>query len=65
LFTTFGDDLGDRREQYRKFLKDFDEEEERWFDNLELPLGGQEFLRRLIKEKGMFLPKRRGRVKVR
>jgi putative transposase len=62
LFDTFGTDKARRRERYREFLREFkeDDEDKRLFGNLEFARGTKEFLRRLVKEKGLFLPKRRG-----
>lgn len=60
---TFGAQLDQRRYKYKEFLKTFDAEEERLFENLESPQGSKEFLRRLIKDKGLFLPRRRGRAR--
>lgn len=56
----FVDRFGSRA-KYREFLMAFAPEEERPFENLELPQGSREFLKRLIKDKGLFLPRRRGR----
>lgn len=61
LFRSLGNTLESARKKYRDFLKDFNVEEEKLFENLEEPQGSQEFKRRLIKEKGLLLPKRRGR----
>ncbi|MFH1190574.1 MAG: transposase [Candidatus Omnitrophota bacterium] len=62
LFPEFGIDLTSRHNAYIEFLRDFNNEEEQSFDNLERPVGNKEFIRRLIKENGRFLPRRRGRL---
>jgi putative transposase len=60
-FFEFGSDLNCRRNEYVEFLRNFDEEEEKSFDNLEEPVGSKEFVRRLLKEDGRFVPRTRGR----
>lgn len=60
-FSGFGTELNCRRSAYIEFLCDFKEEEEKLFDNLEQPVGNKEFIRRLVKENGRFVPRRRGR----
>ena len=62
LFTTFGDTLELQRLRYKDFLRISDPEQESVFSNAEFPLGSQEFIKRLIKENGRFLPKRQGRI---
>lgn len=61
-FVEFGQDLPERRITYKSFLADFDSEEERCFMNFEAPQGNKEFVRRLIRENGRYLPRRKGRV---
>lgn len=39
----------------------FDEEEEESFEQLERPMGHEKFLERLMKERGHYFPRRRGR----
>lgn len=60
-FSEFGTDLNCRRNVYTEFLRNFDEEEEKSFDNLEQPVGNKEFIRRLVRENGRLVPRRRGR----
>jgi putative transposase len=60
-FVDFGLDIQSRRNSYREFLGNFDKEEEKSFNNLEQPVGNEEFIRRLYKENGHFIPRRRGR----
>jgi putative transposase len=60
-FIEFGQEVIQRHIAYRKFLQSFDEEEESSFTNMEYPQGNKEFVRRLIKEHGRYLPKTRGR----
>ena len=61
LFSRFGNSIDEQRIGYQKFLKSFNHEEDAFFENLKQPLGSREFLRRLRKEKGVYLPRRRGR----
>ncbi|ODS31825.1 MAG: hypothetical protein SCARUB_03037 [Candidatus Scalindua rubra] len=61
LFDSFESQSSQRREEYKEFLRDFDQEEEELFVDLEYPQGSKEFVNRLIKKKGLFLPRRRGR----
>jgi putative transposase len=65
LFETFGAQIQQRRRKYQEFLMSFEqnEEDERLFGNLEWPRGTKEFLRRLVKERGLFLPRRRGKAR--
>lgn len=60
-FLEFGKDLDTRRHAYMEFLRDFDDEEEKLFDDLEAPAGSKKFVKSLFKIKGRLLPKRRGR----
>jgi putative transposase len=59
----FGTDIIQRQASYKEFLRDFNVEQDRLFDNMETPLGSMEFIRRLIREGGRCFPKRRGRPK--
>lgn len=61
----FGIDLHRRRNAYKEFLQNFDYEEEKLFNNLEQPIGNKEFINRLIKNNGRFVPRRRGRPRER
>ena len=61
LFGTFGKGLSEQREGYKQFLETFDSEDAVLFENLEDPQGSKEFLNRLVKENGLFLPRRQGR----
>ena len=54
-FENFGKTDKNRRENYSKYLKDFNSEEEKMFENLECPRGSKEFLNKLIIEKGIFI----------
>ena len=63
LIETFGEDPKQHTQAYRDFLRKFDAEEERQFESFEMPLGSREFRHRLTKEKGLFLPRKRGRPK--
>ena len=60
-FTEFGIDITQRQIAYRKFLSNFDSEEENSFSNLENPQGDKEFIKRLIREGSRYVPRRRGR----
>jgi putative transposase len=60
-FIEFGTDLDSRRNTYAEFLRNFDEEEERMFNNLEQSAGNQEFIKGLLRVNGRLLPRRRGR----
>ena len=62
-YVEFGNDATQRQAAYREFLRDFDEEQERSFANIETPQGSIEFVRRLIKENSRYFPRRRGRPK--
>lgn len=61
MFLTFGTNLTSRRNTYIEFLRKFDGEKEKLFNNLEQPVGNEEFLKRLTRENGRFTCIRRGR----
>jgi putative transposase len=61
LFRSFGEQSHRRREGYTEFIRDFSREEELLFENLESPRGSEEFLHRLIRKRGLYLPRRTGR----
>jgi putative transposase len=62
LFESFGQDAASRQKAYSEFLIEKDQEDDvREFSNFEKPRGSQEFLRRLVKERGVYVP-RRGRL---
>lgn len=63
LLETFASTLENRQEYYKEYLKSFKPEEDSYFENLELPQGSKEFLKRLFKEKGHFFPRRQGRIR--
>lgn len=65
FYQNLGDSSFKRQEAYRIFLRNFDNEEERSFARLENPQGNQEFIRRLIRINGRYLPRRRGRAQER
>jgi putative transposase len=62
-FGEFGQDNNVRRLAYQEFLSNFHSAEEELFRRLEVPQGSQEFVRRLGREHGRFIPRRRGRPK--
>lgn len=57
LFSTFGKTINERQQSYRVFLKEFNANNEESFSHFEKPQGSEEFIRRLVKEKGMFVPR--------
>jgi len=63
LFSSFGNQLNQRRERYREFIRAYDQEEELLFEGLEFPRGSKEFVNRLIRKKGLYLPRQTGRPK--
>lgn len=60
-YNDFGRGDAERRERYKRFLLNFSEEEERIFRDYEYPQGSEEFKRRLIKENGRYIPRRKGK----
>jgi len=60
-YEDFGKEVVGRQAAYKKFLSIFDNEEENYFTNTEIPRGDRDFLRRLVKKGGHYLPRRRGR----
>ncbi|PIQ87820.1 MAG: hypothetical protein COV73_02100 [Candidatus Omnitrophica bacterium CG11_big_fil_rev_8_21_14_0_20_43_6] len=59
-FIEFGSEITRKRKSYVEFLFNSDATEETAFGNLEYPKGDKQFLRKLIKENGRYIPKRRG-----
>lgn len=62
-YSNFGPDVEQRREEYRRFLCSFNGEEEKYFQDFEHPQGSNEFKRRLIKENGRYIPRRKGKYR--
>ncbi len=62
VFSEFGYDYATRQETYSKFLGAFNPGEEQLFKNLEHPLGSREFIDRLLKIHGRYLPRRKGGI---
>jgi len=63
LYDDFGLTLNERQLNYRSFLKDFDEDEHKNFDDLEHPIGNKLFISKLISLRGRHYPRRKGRPK--
>lgn len=64
-YLELGHNEKERQKAYQEFLKDFDKDDETYFEQMENPVGYQAFLDRLVKEKGRFIPRRKGRVRAR
>ncbi|MDD5195617.1 MAG: transposase [Candidatus Omnitrophica bacterium] len=62
LFSASGSHTEECRRKYQDYLLTFENEDEWLFENLEAPRGSEEFLKRLVREKGLLLPRRRGKV---
>ncbi len=62
-FKNFGSEINSRRESYRKFLRDFDLEQEAGFRNFDQPQGDKQFIKKLFKVKGRLIPQRKGQPK--
>jgi putative transposase len=62
LFVTFANEITQRRKEYKHFLETFDSEQENLFENLKHPQGSKEFISKLVNDKGLYLPRRRGRA---
>ncbi len=60
-FMELGRDIKERRQKYRRFLQNFDSEEERRFTQFDLPCASEEFIKRLILKDGHLFPRRKGR----
>lgn len=61
VFEDFGNDVKARKTAYKEFLRDFNADEDEYFSNIESPRGDKEFVRRLLKKNGHYLPRRQGR----
>ncbi len=59
-YCEFGQTLNLRQKNYAKFISYAPTDDEITFGNLEEPKGDKQFLRKLIKENGRYLPKRQG-----
>ncbi len=62
FFCEFGTDCIRRQIAYSEFLRKFDSGEEKCFENLERPLGSQEFIHKLVRMDGRYVPRRKGGV---
>ena len=62
-YSEFGNNAVGRMQAYSRYLHEINDEEGKWFANLEEPLGDKEFINRLIKINGRYMPKRRGSPK--
>lgn len=62
-FIDFGIDSSTKFNRYTEFLRNFDEEEEKIFHNLEHPAADKSFIQKLLKINGRYLQKKRGRPK--
>jgi putative transposase len=58
----FGSDKIQRAAAYQKFLRDFNQDDESAWDDMEKPQGSAEFLHKLIKINGRIMPRRAGRI---
>jgi len=63
LYETFGSTPEEKHEKYAKFLLNFDEQEDFYFDNMENPAGDELFRRKLRSYKSRLMPRRKGRIK--
>lgn len=63
LYASFGNTPLEIQSRYRNFLRNFDAEEENSFRRLQEPKGDKEFIRRLVKENGRYLPRRKGKLR--
>jgi putative transposase len=62
-FLEFGKEIAQRQLRYKEFLRDFNDEEEKNFaDDIETPRGDKEFIKKLIKNHGRYMPRRKGRT---
>jgi len=61
LYNDFGNSPETRRTGYNEFLRTFDTEEETLFRNKVIPAGDKFFKRSLIKDKGRYMPRRKGK----
>ncbi|MCU0665848.1 MAG: transposase [Candidatus Omnitrophica bacterium] len=65
MFHEFGADARSRQAAYKKYLREFDYEEEKYYSRLSDPVGGAKFINLLRKEGGRPVSYRRGRAPVR
>lgn len=63
VYREFGASEAERQQQYQRYLEDFDKEEKRNFDEMERPMGNEIFRGRLVKQRGHYYPRRRGKKK--
>lgn len=60
-FEGFGNNITARQIAYKEFLRISDTQNEVNFSNIEAPCGDLDFVRKLVREGGHYLPRRRGR----
>lgn len=61
VFIQFGIDTTQRQIAYKEFLRNFDNEEKKYFIDASNPCGDREFIKGLIKEHSRYMPRRMGR----
>jgi putative transposase len=61
LYAEMGRTDSERQESYKEFLLDFNREEYSYFNNIEEPVGSTLFINKLIKEHGLYVPRRKGK----
>jgi len=61
FFRSFGKTRIEMQNNYKKFLRNSNEEDEILFDSLEKPIGNDIFKSKLIKKRGLYIPRRNGR----
>jgi len=58
---TFANESAERQNKYKEYLSAFSAEEDGLFKDVEFPRGSKAFQKRLVRQEGRFLPRRRGR----
>ena len=61
-YGAFGNSKKERQTRYKEFLLYFDAQDIEWYNDFNRPMGDESFKQRLVKQRGRYFPRRRGRV---
>jgi putative transposase len=65
FYTTLAASVNERQKKYAEFLQDENSDDDNLWEDSESPQGDTEFVRRIIKRNGRFIPRHRGGLKQR
>lgn len=61
LYQDFGNNIEEKRANYKQFLLDFEKDSEESYNNFNIPAGDTLFISKLYKQERHYLPRRQGR----